>query len=143
MATLRNQLVHTNASIQLIVNGVVIGYATNCTGAEEFGTQPVPKGIGSIMPAEHVYTQWAGNVTVSKFFLRKEQVKSAGYAGSAERILNQDVIDIKFIDKVTGKNIITFVGCTIGNKNFNVTNNGIVGRDATFFALDIINSEEE
>jgi hypothetical protein len=140
MASATNQKVHTSATVLLQVGGKNIGVGQSATATEQFNVQPVSRGFGSIMPLEHVATEWSANIEMDKFYLRNHSLAQMGLAASGSGILAMEPIDIAFIDSLlTSQELTTFLGCTLITRSFTVTHNNIVGERATWWAMDVKN----
>ncbi len=146
MATRSEQKIHTSATVILTMtdntgNSHNIGVGQNAVGTENFNVVPVMEGFGSIMPMEHVITEWSATVSVDKFFLRKSSLVKMGIAASGEGILNMKPINISFLDvdgTADGKGPLTvFTSCTLQTREFTVTQNAVVGERATWLALGV------
>lgn len=112
MARQADQTVHTGNTIILKVQGREIGRAQGLDARRSFGTQPVYE-IGSIMPKEHVHTQYDGSFSLERYFVRKQSLKDLGLSALGEEILQKGVIDVEVVDKQTGKTVRIYRGCTL------------------------------
>ena len=132
------QKVHTSATVMLKANNKVIGVGQDATGTENYNVIPVAEGFGSIMPLEHVITEWSATVSMNKFYLRSNSLVEMGIAPSGEGILRLPPINIEFVDSLDNANSLTvFSDCTLQTREFTVTQNQIVGERATWVALNI------
>ncbi|MBD1372594.1 hypothetical protein IC620_09530 [Hazenella sp. IB182357] len=138
MATLQDQTVHTGASILLMIakDGEyhVVGRATGIEAKRSFGTKSVDE-IGSIMPAEHVYTKYEGTLTINRFFVEKKTLVDLGFAALGEEVLKMNLLDVVVVSKKYNSIIRAYRGCSIQDysEKFNV--DAIAGEDATFVYL--------
>lgn len=134
MASLKDQTVHTGASILLVIDNKVVGRAQGVSGERTFGTEPVYE-IGSIMPAEYVHNRYEGSVRVDRFFVKKKSLKDLGLAPLGEEVLKQNIIDIVIVSKEDGSVIRAYRGCSIVNYSEEFRANAIAGENATFYYL--------
>lgn len=138
MATLKDQTVHSGASILLMIakDGKynVIGRAQGVSGSRSFGTEPVME-IGSIMPAEHVHNRYEGSVRLERFFVKKQSLKDLGLAALGEEVLQLGLIDIVVVSKEDNSIIRAYRGCSISDYSEDFRANAIAGENATFLYL--------
>ena len=131
MASQTSQKVVTGNVLQLVIGGKIVGVAQTSDGRRGFGTEPV-HGIGDFMPREHVQLRYEGTLTVDKFFLRKEDLRSLGLVALGEDILELGVIDAIIRDKVTGKILRKYIGMTLTDYTETFRANAIAGENATW-----------
>lgn len=134
MASISKQTTVTANAILIKVDGNVVGRAQSLSPRTDFGTQGVYE-IGSIMPAEHVQLKYDGSFTLDRYLLMHDDLEQAGYIGLGEDILKKDIIDIEIQNKVTGKTLRVYRGCTFSNYSININANAIVGETATVYYL--------
>jgi hypothetical protein len=140
------QKVHTSATVLLKIQNKdgqykTIGVGQNATATENWNLIAVNTGFGSIMPLEHVVTEWNCTVTLEKFYLRSNSLAELGIASTGAGILTMPPIDIQFLDIESGKpGLTTFKSCTLQSREFTVTQNAVVGERATWLALDVLNT---
>lgn len=134
MATQNNQTVHSGSTILLMIGNKVVGRAQGIDGRRSFGTEGVYE-IGSIMPAEHVYNRYEGSVSVERFFVKKDNLKSLGFAALGEDVLTLDVLDIVVVSKADNSVIRAYRGCSIQDYSENFRANAIAGENASFVYL--------
>lgn len=139
-----NKKVHTSATVLMLLDGKAIGVGQNATGTENFNVIPVPQGFGSIMPLEHVITEWSATVTMDKFYLRNKSLTQAGVAATGSGILNMRPINISFLNADDqSKKLTNFLNCTLQSREFTISQNAIVGERATWLALNVeVGSDE-
>lgn len=135
MASQVQQTVHTGNTILLKIAGKEIGRAQGIDGRRSFGTEGVYE-IGSIMPAEHVHNRFDGTVSVDRFFVRRSSLDQLGLTSLGEEVLKKDLIDIEVLDKVTGKTVRVYRGCSLSECSENFRVGQISGENATFQYLD-------
>nr|DAN11138.1 MAG TPA: major tail protein [Herelleviridae sp.] len=109
MASQDKQTVHTGNTVLLMIKGKPVGRAQSASGTRSYGTTGVYE-IGSIMPQEHVYLRYEGELTLERLRMKKENFAKLGYASLGEDILKKDIIDILIIDNLTKQVIISYHG---------------------------------
>lgn len=134
MANVREQSVDTGNTVYITINGQVLGRAQSLEGEREYGTEGVYE-IGSIMPQEHVYLRYEGQVTLDRFRMKKESLDQLGLGALGEDILDKGVIDIVVMDNLTNQVIIAYRGCTAINLNESFNANEVVTESASFYYL--------
>lgn len=89
----------------LVINNKIIGRAQSLQAQRSYGTEGVYE-IGSIMPQEHVYNRYEGQITLERFLVRKDTLVDLNMAGLGEDILKMGVIDLAIFQKgaYTGTN---------------------------------------
>lgn len=167
MASQAQQSVNTGNTMLLVVNGHVIGRAQSLQAQRSYGTEGVYE-IGSIMPQEHVYNRYEGQITLERFLVRKDTLVELGLAGLGEDILTKGIMDIAVFQKMgaTGTNgdggnevrngqydqpngeynqekvIRVYRGCTAVTYSENVRVGAICGENATFQYMTCDNNVE-
>lgn len=144
MAKLTNQNVHASNSMIILIRGKEVGRVNGLSISPDFGTQAVPYGIGSIMPAEHVNLEWRAELSIESFMIRLRST-TTGNTGIqdvlgvpvGEDILNTEVFDIVVLDKVTKEPIMSCEGCTWSGVNFSIRQGAITGKDARAMCLRV------
>lgn len=134
MATQANQTVHTGNTVLLMVANTIVGRAQGVNAQRSFGTEPIHE-IGTIMPVEHVQNRYEGTVTLERYFMKKKTLIDLGFARLGEDILQQDVLDIVVVDKLTHEIIRAYRACTLMDHSENFPVNAIAGENATFAYL--------
>lgn len=134
MATQANQTVHTGNTVLLMVANTIVGRAQGVNAQRSFGTEPIHE-IGTIMPVEHVQNRYEGTVTLERYFMKKKTLVDLGFARLGEDILQQDVLDIVVVDKLTHEIIRAYRACTLMDHSENFPVNAIAGENATFAYL--------
>lgn len=134
MATVGNQSVQTGNTIFLMIQNTPIGRAQSLTAERSFGTEGVYE-IGSIMPQEHVYLKYTGQVSLERYRMKKQSLATLGYAALGEEVLQLDIMDIVTVDNLTGEVIIAYRGCSINTYNENYKANEITGESSSFYYL--------
>mgnify|MGYP000533856959 CR=1 FL=1 len=135
MARQQDQTVHTGNTVVLKVGGKEIGRAQGLDARRSFGTQPVHE-IGSIMPKEHVYTQYDGSFSLERYFVRKQSLKDLGLSALGEDILYKGVIDVEVVDKQTGKTVRIYRGCTLQDTSETFRVGQISGENSNWVYLE-------
>jgi len=133
-ATEEKQTVHTGSTVLLMLGNKVVGRAQGIDARRSFGTEGVYE-IGTIMPQEHVYNRYEGSVSVERFFLKKDNLKSLGFAALGEEVLKLDILDIVVVDKASKSVIRAYRGCSIQDYSENFRANQIAGENASFVYL--------
>lgn len=141
MATQAKQTVHSGATVLLMIGSKVVGRAQGIDGRRSFGTEGVYE-IGSIMPQEHVYNRYEGSVSVERFFVKKDSLKSLGFAALGEDVLTLDVLDIVVVSKADNSVIRAYRGCSIQDYSENFRANAIAGENASFVYLKASDTTE-
>lgn len=154
MASQAQQSVNTGNTMLLIVDNKVIGRAQSLQAQRSYGTEGVYE-IGSIMPQEHVYNRYEGQITLERFLVRKDTLVELGMAGLGEDILTKGIMDIAVFQKEAytgtdgqggegaggneaenagniGKCIRVYRGCTAVTYSENIRVGAICGENATF-----------
>lgn len=135
MADQTRQQVVTGNILQINIGGKAVGLCQTFDGRRSFGTEPV-HGIGDFMPREHVQLRFDGTITVDRFFIRTEDLRSLGLARLGSDILTLGIIEILVIDKVTKKVLRQYVGCTLSDYTETFRANAISGENATWRYLE-------
>lgn len=125
MASQAQQSVNTGNTMLIIVENKVVGRAQSLQAQRSYGTEGVYE-IGSIMPQEHVYNRYEGQITLERFLVRTETLVDLGMTGLGEDILTKGVMDIAIFQKgaYTGTNGVGGEEAAIGkdvNENYNMT----------------------
>lgn len=144
MAKLTSQNVHASNSMLIMIRGKEVGRVNGLSISPDFGTQAVPEGIGSIMPAEHVPLEWRGEVSIESFMIRLRST-ATGNTGIqdvigvpvGEDILLTEVFDIVVLDKVTKDTVLVCESCTWSGVNFSIRQGAITGKDARAMCLRV------
>ncbi|WAB24957.1 tail tube protein [Lysinibacillus phage vB_LfM_LysYB1] len=139
-ATQEKQTVHSGATVLLMIGNKVVGKAQGIDGRRSFGTEGVYE-IGTIMPTEHVYNRYEGSVSIDKFFLKKDNLKSLGFAALGEEVLKLDILDIVVVSKADNSVIRAYRGCSIQDYSENFRANSIAGENASFVYLKASDSK--
>jgi hypothetical protein len=84
------------------------------------------------MPQEHINLRYEGTAILDRFFVKQSSLKDLGLAPLGEEVLRKDVIDLEVYDKVTGKIVRVYRGCTISDYSETFKANAICGENATF-----------
>lgn len=139
--SLVNQGVHASNSMIIKVRGREVG---RCQGVDfniDWGLQPVPEGIGSIMPAEHVALDYRFDVSINTFLIRlRTNNTGAGIQDVLGTPINEDVLlqepfTLEVLDKVTGQRLFVAEECSWGSTSFSIRQGSITGKDARASAI--------
>ena len=131
MATVRDQSVHTGNTIQLQIQGEVVGRVQSIQANQDFAPEAVRQ-VGDYMPVEHVYTQYDGTLTLNSFILRKQSLEKIGLIPLGEDVLRKGLIDIVIIDKYTKEVVQAFRQCSIQTHDVEVNTNEISASNSTW-----------
>lgn len=139
------QTVHSGNTVRIglkTTTGItIIGRASNLTPSERFNQERVPE-IGEIKPVENVALRYEGSFTITKFKIIKKSLKQQGIVPTPDKVLQADLLEFVVLDKITGKPITTFTGCSCEDFRETIAANAIIGEDATFFYLNRIDYDE-
>lgn len=138
MARQKDQSVVTGNIIVIKYKGSVIGRAQGLDARRSYGTEGIYE-IGSIMPQEHVHQRYEGSFTLERYLVRTKDMIKLGIASLGAGILDIGVIDFEVQDKLTGKTIRVYKGCTCSDHSENFRANAISGENATFYYLSASN----
>lgn len=111
MARVSDQSVQTGNTIYLMIQSTPIGRAQSLTAERSFGTEGVYE-IGTIMPQEHVFLKYTGDVQLERYRMKAQSLATLGFAALGEEVLNIDIIDIVTLDNLTNEVIIAYRGCS-------------------------------
>lgn len=134
MASVLNQSVHTGNTVYLMIGNRIIGRAQSASGERSYGTQGVYE-IGSIMPQEHVYLRYEGNLTLERMRMKKEDLASLGITALGEDILLRDVIDIVMMDNLTKSVVVAYRGASAVSYSESFTSGEIVSESSQWSYL--------
>lgn len=126
------------------MRGKEVGRVNGLSISPDFGTQAVPEGIGSIMPAEHVSLEWRAEVSIESFMIRLRS-STTGNTGIqdvlgcpvGEEILLTEKFDIVVLDKVTKDTVLVAEGCSFGSNNISIRQGAITGKDVRLMPLRV------
>jgi hypothetical protein len=134
--SLVNQGVHASNSMIIKVRGREVGRANNVDINYENGLQPVPEGIGSVMPSEHVALEVRYDISVGSFLIRqrsngtKAGIQDVLGTPINEDILAQEPFTLEVLDKVTGVRLFVAEECSWGSVAIAIRQGQITGKDA-------------
>jgi hypothetical protein len=143
MSKLTDQNVHGSNSMLILVRGIEVG---RCQGVDinwDFGQQPVPSGIGDIMPAEHVALEYRADITVDSFLIRlKSGTTGRGLVDvlglpANDQILLAEPFDLVVQDKVTREMIVAADRCSWSSGSITIRNGAITGKNARAAAIRV------
>ena len=130
-----NLVISSDNGIKLVIKGKTIGLAQTADGRRSFGTEGV-YGIGEFAPREHVQLRFEGTVTVDRFFIRTEDLRSLGLAAIGSDVLKLGIIDMLVVDRVTRKVLRQYIGMTLSDMTETFRANAIAGENATWRYLE-------
>lgn len=117
-----------------MIGNRIIGRAQSASGERSYGTQGVYE-IGSIMPQEHVYLRYEGNLTLERMRMKKEDLASLGITALGEDILLRDVIDIVMMDNLTKSVVVAYRGASAVSYSESFTSGEIVSESSQWSYL--------
>jgi len=88
MANLDGIQTHAGHTVMLKIGGQLVGRAQGCSARRNFGTRGVYE-IGTPMPIEHIPLMYSGEVTMTKFFIRKANDGGATSLRTLLKIISQ------------------------------------------------------
>lgn len=116
----------TANNISLTIQDHTIGRAQNASSRVEYGTQGVYE-IGSIFPAEHVYTKYEGTLTLERVLLWNQNLAEMHLAPLGEDVLATGTTNVVIKNKDNSNKVIcAYIGCTAQNYSMNVQANTMV-----------------
>ena len=135
--------VRHGARLFIVINGKPVGRLTGFNPNENSDIIPI-YGIGNFHPRELPHTRWSGNFTASAFVVEKEKVSEIGDIGTlgisveqyVKNLLMSEGFDIAVEDKYTKEVVISFVGCKINSKSYNISENAIVMKNVSGMYLE-------
>lgn len=144
--------VFTGARARFLINGVKVGYATNCTGSEEITYEPVET-LDNIEVEEWVPTGYRVTFSASRVRLIADTIKDQGWfpknnGGGEQHLLSilnsgelQCVIEAKQANGES-KSFMTLEQVKVTSHNWTINARGIVGEDMTFVAVRMRDESE-
>jgi len=135
MADQTRQQVVTGNILQLVIKDKVVGLAQTADGRRSFGTEGV-YGIGEFTPREHVQLRYEGTVTVDRFFIRNDDLRSLGLAALGADVLTLGIVNMVVVDRITKKVLRQYVGMTLSDMTETFRANAIAGENATWRYLE-------
>lgn len=129
--------------IALTMNGNLIGRAQNASSQVQYGTEGVYE-IGSIYPAEHVYTKYEGTLTLERVMLVNKSLADLHIAPLGDDVLSTGTIDVVIKNKDAGNKVIAaFIGCTAQNYSMDVRANQMVSEtvNMTYLKASLVDSQ--
>jgi hypothetical protein len=141
--------VFTGARARLLINGVKVGYARNCSGREEIQYEPI-KVLDNIQVQEHVPVSYVVSFSAGFVRLVGETVKSLGYfptlgsnpADHLKNILTSGALTITIEDNQTGSIFMTLEQAKASSNNWSIDAQGVVGYDMEFVAIRMRDESE-
>lgn len=141
--------VFTGARARLEINGVKVGYATNCNFREEIQYDPVET-FDNLEIEEHVPVRYRisfsmGFVRVIKNTLKRDGIFPAGGSNKDERlrnVLTAGNLLVTLSDPTTGTILATVEQAKATTTDFQVSATGIVGQNVDFVAIRMRDESE-
>jgi hypothetical protein len=129
--------------IVLTVANKPIGRAQNASSRVDYGTQGVYE-IGSIYPAEHVYTKYEGTVTLERVMLIGKSLADMHLAPLGEDVLGTGTVNIVIKNKDNSNKVIcAYIGCTAQNYSMEVRANNMVSEtvNMTYLTASLVDKQ--
>lgn len=141
--------VFTGARARLSVDGVKVGYATDCDGREEIQLDPV-ECLDNIEVEEHVPTRYRvsfsmGFVRVVGNTMKRDGTFPAGGNNKDDRlknILTAGALTVTIEDPQTKTVLMTLEQARASSNNFRIGATGIVGNNVDFVAIRMRDESE-
>lgn len=141
--------VFTGARARLLINGVKVGYARNCSGGETISYERI-KVLDNIQTQEHVPVDYDVRFTAGMVRIIGETVKSLGYfpklgSNSSEHlqnILTNGELTVTIEDSKTGAIFMTLEQAKATSVNWSIDAAGIVASDMEFVAVRLRDESE-
>jgi len=145
--------VFTGARARFMVDGRVIGFATNCSGGEEIQYEPVNV-LDNIQVQEWVAVGYNVNFQASRVRLINRSVRSPDInifprvgqnpQEHLTNILAAEFSEMNAVieDTVTGGIFMLLEQVKLQSHNFTVTARGITGEDLTFVAIRMLDEAD-
>lgn len=141
--------VFTGARARLLINGVKVGYARNCSGGETLTYERI-KVLDKIQTAEHVPTDYDVRFTAGEVRIIGETVKSRGIFPSLgsnpdqhlSNILTNGELTITIEDNQTHAIFMTLEQAKCTSNNWAIDAIGVVGTDMEFVAIRMRSEDE-
>jgi hypothetical protein len=134
--------VFTGARARLLINGVKVGYARNCSGREEIQYEPI-KVLDNIQVQEHVPVAYVVSFSAGHVRIVGETMKSLGHfpslgnnpAEHLANVLTSGALTITIEDNQTGNIMMTLEQAKATSNNWTIDATGVVGVDMEFVAI--------
>lgn len=145
--------VFTGARARFMVNGRVIGFATNCSGGETIQYEPVNV-LDNIQVQEHVAVGYEVNFSASRVRLINRSVRSPDVnifpqlgqnpQEHLTNILATEFSEMNAVieDTATGAIFMLLEQVKLRSRNFTITARGITGEDLDFVAIRMKDESE-
>lgn len=135
MAAETKQTIQTGNTVLLMIGNHVIGRAQSLQASRDFGTTGAYE-IGDLAPAEHVYLQFDGSITLERLRMKKESLDKLGFGALGTDIIHKDVIDIRVIDKYSKEVLVIYHGCSAESISEEFSANSMVSETSTWKFLN-------
>lgn len=134
--------VFTGARARLLINGVKVGYARNCSGGETISYERI-KVLDNIQTQEHVPVDYDVRFSAGMVRIIGETIKSLGYfpslgsnpADHLKNVLTNGVLTVTIEDASTGAIYMTLEQARVTSSNWSIDAVGVVGQDMEFVAI--------
>lgn len=130
-----NLLAHSGNLIVVKQDNREVGVIQSLRMNDDYAPEPL-SGVGEVTVQEHVTTVARYSLTVQYMALRRQSMFSEGLAHvTSEDSLRGKIFDIEVQDKITGRVLKKYEGCTFASGDVEVTKHAIVAISAQFMAL--------
>lgn len=136
MAT-ENLKVRSGNTIKVLLDGKEVGLLQQVRASDDYAPDAA-SGIGDIHVAEYVPTLARHSLTVSAMVLSRGALRAAGVVSeNGEAALRGLELDIVVYDKLSGEELIKYVGCVNSGGDVEVSKHAVLMENATFLARDV------
>lgn len=141
--------VFTGARARFLINGIKIGYATNCSGTEEIMYEPVDA-LDNIETEEYVPVGYRVSFSAGRIRLVGNTLKQEGFFPKTgktpeehlDNILKQGDMVCSIEDSKTKKVLMTLQQVKVASQNFSVQARGMTATDVQFVAVRMKDESE-
>ena len=138
----------TGARALLLVEGIKVGYALNCSGGEELQVEPIEP-LDQLEVAENVPTHYRVRFSMGMVRLVRDSLKKRGHfpkhgANSEEflrNVLTSGELTVSVQDNQTGLPLMTLTEARCTSNNFNI-DRGVVRTDTEWVGIRIKDETE-
>jgi len=149
MADFDKGRVFSGARARLLVNGIKVGYARNCSGGESLQLEPV-EAMDNVETEEFVPTRYRCRFSMGYVRIVGKTAKTDGYVPSLggnsdehlSNILTNGDLVVTIEDNQTGLVIMTLEQARVQDHNWSIDATGIVGQDLEFVAIRMRDESE-
>lgn len=145
MASVSEQKVFTGNIAYIEIDNFTVGLCQQISSRRLFNAEPL-QGVGQWLPAEIMQQKFLGQLTVSKFFIRKKDLASLGFVRLSKDILRMGLIDIKIYDITANSRtgvlarecIRVYKSCVCHEYAEDIRANAIAGENAVWLFRDCV-----